>query len=51
MTETSGYLDAWEGTSNKPGALSLAIDMQTALYFGDPECMGILAGQRPGRHQ
>jgi hypothetical protein len=35
MTETSGYVDAWEGTSNKPGALSLAIDMQTALYFGD----------------
>ncbi|CAA9255060.1 MAG: GH30 / GH30_7 / GH30_6 / GH30_4 / GH30_1 / G H30_8 / GH30_5 / GH30_2 [uncultured Cytophagales bacterium] len=35
MTETSGYVDAWEGISGKPGALSLAIDMQTALYFGD----------------
>ena len=35
MTETSGYLDTWEGTSNKPGALSLAIDMQTGLYYGD----------------
>jgi hypothetical protein len=35
MTETSGYLDAWEGTDSKPGALSLALDMQTALYYGD----------------
>lgn len=35
MTETSGYVDAWEGTSEKPGALSLAIDIQTGLYFGD----------------
>lgn len=37
MTETSGYEDAWEGGSggSLPGALSLAIDMQTALYYGD----------------
>jgi O-glycosyl hydrolase len=35
MTETSGYVDAWEGAGGKPGALSLAIDMQTGLYYGD----------------
>jgi glucuronoarabinoxylan endo-1,4-beta-xylanase len=35
MTETSGYLDAWESEGDNPGALSLAIDLQTALLFGD----------------
>lgn len=35
MTETSGYEDAWEGEGDKPGALGLAVDIQTALLFGD----------------
>jgi O-glycosyl hydrolase len=35
MTETSGYVDSWEGTGGTPGALSLAIDLQTALLFGN----------------
>jgi O-glycosyl hydrolase len=35
MTETSGYVDAWEGENNKPGAFGLANDMHTALYYGD----------------
>ncbi|MDQ2657020.1 MAG: hypothetical protein M3Y60_06330 [Bacteroidota bacterium] len=35
MTETSGYLDSWNGEGDTPGALSLAIDLQTALLFGD----------------
>jgi glucuronoarabinoxylan endo-1,4-beta-xylanase len=35
MTETSGYVDAWEGQGNKPGAIGLAIDIQTAILYGD----------------
>lgn len=34
MTETSGYVDTWAG-SNKPGALSLAMDIYSGLNFGD----------------
>jgi hypothetical protein len=32
MTETSGYSDSWEGS---PGAFSLAMDMHSALYYGN----------------
>jgi glucuronoarabinoxylan endo-1,4-beta-xylanase len=35
MTETSGYLDAWLGSTDKPGALSLAQDIHSGLYFGN----------------
>lgn len=35
MTETSGYLDAWLGSSVKPGALSLAQDIHAGLYYGN----------------
>jgi len=35
MTETSGYLDAWLGSSDKPGALSLAQDIHAGLYYGN----------------
>lgn len=35
MTETSGYVDNWEKVGTKPGAFSLAVDIQTALNFGD----------------
>ncbi len=35
MTETSGYVDDWEGANGKPGAFGLANDMHTALYYGD----------------
>ncbi|MBD0255361.1 MAG: RICIN domain-containing protein [Cytophagales bacterium] len=35
MTETSGYVDAWEGANGKPGAFGLANDIHTALYYGD----------------
>ncbi len=35
MTETSGYLDSWEGDGTKPGAFSLALDIHSALAFGD----------------
>ncbi len=35
MTETSGYVDDWEGANSKPGAFGLANDIHTALYYGD----------------
>ncbi|MCC5932506.1 MAG: hypothetical protein JJU28_24895 [Cyclobacteriaceae bacterium] len=35
MTETSGYVDAWEGSGDKPGAFGMAIDMATGILFGD----------------
>lgn len=35
MTETSGYLDTWEGSGSKPGAFGLGIDIATAILFGD----------------
>lgn len=36
MTETSGYVDNWQGTAaNKSGALSLAMDIHAALYHGN----------------
>jgi glucuronoarabinoxylan endo-1,4-beta-xylanase len=35
MTETSGYAEAWEKTGDKPGALNLAMDIHSALYFGN----------------
>jgi O-glycosyl hydrolase len=35
MTETSGYGENWVKTSNKPGALDLAIDIQSALIYGN----------------
>jgi glucuronoarabinoxylan endo-1,4-beta-xylanase len=34
MTETSGYGDTWTITNNKPGAMDLASDIQSALYYG-----------------
>lgn len=35
MSETSGYVDAWLGTSDKPGALSLGQDIHAGLYYGN----------------
>jgi glucuronoarabinoxylan endo-1,4-beta-xylanase len=35
MTETSGYSDFWEKTGDKPGALNLAMDIHSALYYGN----------------
>jgi glucuronoarabinoxylan endo-1,4-beta-xylanase len=35
MTETSGYLDTWLGSTAKPGALSLAQDIHAGLYYGN----------------
>ena len=35
MTETSGYGETWLKTGNKPGALDLAIDIQSALVYGN----------------
>lgn len=35
MTETSGYTDSWEKTGDKPGALNLAMDIHSGLYYGD----------------
>jgi O-glycosyl hydrolase len=35
MTETSGYLDAWLGSSDQPGAFSLGLDMLSALNNGN----------------
>ncbi|HYG18499.1 MAG TPA: glycoside hydrolase family 30 beta sandwich domain-containing protein [Ohtaekwangia sp.] len=35
MTETSGYVDAWQGDGETPGAFGLAIDIQSALLHGD----------------
>ena len=35
MTETSGYNDTWEASAGKPGALSLAMDMHSGLFFGN----------------
>ena len=35
MTETSGYTESWEKTGDKPGALNLAMDIHSALYFGN----------------
>lgn len=34
MTETSGYADAWPGTTAKPGPLDLGLAMHSALYHG-----------------
>ncbi|NMB49545.1 MAG: hypothetical protein GX997_03675 [Bacteroidales bacterium] len=34
MTETSGYIDSWNGDGNKPGAIDLAIAIHAALYYG-----------------
>ncbi len=35
MTETSGYSDSWEKSGDKPGALNLAMDMHSGLYYGN----------------
>jgi O-glycosyl hydrolase len=35
MTETSGYGENWVKAGNKPGALDLAIDIQSALIYGN----------------
>lgn len=35
MTETSGYVDSWEKSGDKPGALNLAMDIHSALFYGD----------------
>ncbi len=35
MTETSGYVDDWNGAGDAPGALSLAQDIHAALYYGN----------------
>ena len=35
MTETSGYTDSWERKGDKPGALNLAMDIHSGLYYGD----------------
>lgn len=34
MTETSGYFETWRSENGKPGALSLAIAIHAALYYG-----------------
>jgi O-glycosyl hydrolase len=34
MTETSGYVDTWPGTTDKPGPLDLALAIHSALYHG-----------------
>ena len=36
MTETSGYLDTWEKSgTGLPGALNLAMDIHSGLYYGN----------------
>lgn len=40
MTETSGYMNTWESSSNSqgnllPGAFNLAMDIHAALYYGN----------------
>lgn len=35
MTETSGYVDTWETSAGKPGAINLAMDMHSGLYYGN----------------
>jgi O-glycosyl hydrolase len=35
MTETSGYVDSWEKSGSKPGALNLAMDICSGLIFGN----------------
>lgn len=35
MTETSGYDDTWESSGSKPGAINLAMDMHSGLYYGN----------------
>lgn len=35
MTETSGYVDSWEKPGDKPGALNLAMDIHSALFYGN----------------
>jgi glucuronoarabinoxylan endo-1,4-beta-xylanase len=35
MTETSGYVDTWETSASKPGAFNLAMDIYSALYYGN----------------
>lgn len=35
MTETSGYVDTWEKSGDKPGALNLAMDIHSGLFYGN----------------
>ena len=35
MTETSGYEDSWLGNATSPGALSVAQDIHSGLYYGN----------------
>lgn len=35
MSETSGYVDEWLDTGDKPGALSLGQDIHAGLYYGN----------------
>ena len=35
MTETSGYVDAWDPTGGQPGALGLGVAIQAGLTHGD----------------
>lgn len=35
MTETSGYEDTWEPANSRPGAMGMAVDIATAITFGN----------------
>jgi glucuronoarabinoxylan endo-1,4-beta-xylanase len=35
MTETSGYTELWTGAGTTPGALNLAMDIYSGLYYGN----------------
>ena len=35
MTETSGYYDTWEASNKKPGAINLAMDIHSGLFYGN----------------
>lgn len=48
MTETSGYVDAWEKTGDKPGALNLAMDIYSALYYGNASAWVWWQGSQSG---
>jgi glucuronoarabinoxylan endo-1,4-beta-xylanase len=47
MTETSGYFDTWEKTNGKPGALDLARDMHSALFYGNLSAWVWWQGSQP----
>jgi len=48
MTETSGYSETWEKSNDKPGAFNLAMDIHSALFYGNASAWVWWQGSQSG---